>query len=192
MKTERLKCPRCKKQYPAVQLVLQIGWRMRCPACDTRLAFSQRSAGRIGAIAGLTFGAIIVLKGGDSILTWPTFAWFMLFAFVIGRILALLLGELDVAPDKMSFDPFPNQKGIWKTLSVGSLVAMVVLGLSGFFWKYLPPWGIFTLSGIMLPVGVILLIVTVHNLAGKNEILRRQDKSGQAAPPYSEPSERSP
>jgi hypothetical protein len=131
----------------------------------------------MGAIAGLTFGAILVLRGGENILTWPTYAWFMLFAFFYGRILALLLGTLDVAPDKMSFDPFPNQKGVWKILSIGSLVAMVLLSLSGFFWKHLPLWGILTMSGLMLPVCVILLVTTVHNLFGKNGILMKNDKS---------------
>jgi phosphatidylglycerophosphate synthase len=150
---------------------------MRCPSCSTRLAFSQRSAGRMGAIAGLTFGAIIVLVGPDRVLAWPTFAWFMLFAFVYGRILSLFVCSLDVKPDKMSLDPFPNQTGMWKVLSIGSLIAMVLLGLSGFLWKHLPVWGILTMTGLMIPVCIIMLITTVHNLAGKNGILRREQKS---------------
>lgn len=157
---------------------------MRCPSCGTRLAFSQRSAQRMGAIAGLTFGAIIVFKGGDSILTWPTFAWFMLFAFVYGRILSLFIGSLDVAPDMMSLDPLPNQKGVWKILSVGSLAAMLVLGLSGFFWKHLPLWGILTVSALMVPVGIMLLVTTAHNLWGKNGILRKEEKSEHGVAPY--------
>ncbi len=150
---------------------------MRCPSCNTRLAFSQQSAGRMGAIAGLTFGGIIILVGPNRVMTWPTFAWFMLFAFVYGRILSMFVCSLAVKPDKMSLDPFPNQIGMWKVLSIGSLIAMVLLGLSGFLWKHLPLWGILTMSCLMVPVCIIMLITTVHNLAGRNGVLRKEKKS---------------
>ncbi|MCF7838676.1 MAG: hypothetical protein K9N49_08615 [Candidatus Marinimicrobia bacterium] len=95
--------------------------------------FSQRSAQRLGATAGLTFGVLIVLVGPQRIMTWPTFAFFMLFAFVYARILSLFVGSLDLAPEKRSFDPFPNQHGMFKALSIIGVSGMTIGGLAGFF-----------------------------------------------------------
>lgn len=153
---------------------------MRCPACGVRLAFSPRSSQRMGAIAGLTFGLVIVVVGPDRIMTWPTVAVFMLFAFLYGRILSFC-GTLALAPDKMSFDPFPNQTGPWKILSIASLIAMILLGLSGFLWTHMPLWGTLTLSALMIPVCIMLLVTSVRNIVGKNGFLRRQEKSDSSA-----------
>jgi phosphatidylglycerophosphate synthase len=144
----------------------------------------------MGAIAGLTFGLLIAVVGPHRIIAWPTIAVFMLFAFIYGRILSLF-GTLALAPEKMSFDPFPNQTGPWKILSVGSLVAMILLGFSGFLWKHLPLWGTLTLSALMIPVCIILLVTTIHNLVGKNGALRKQEKSEQQGGGYSPPAARS-
>jgi len=177
----RLKCPKCGDPHPVGRLVRQIGWRMRCPSCNTRLAFSPQSAQRMGAIAGLTFGLLIAVVGPHRIMSWPTIAAFMVFAFIYGRILSLF-GTLALAPDKMSFDPYPNQTGPWKILSIGSLIAMILFGLSGFLWKHLPLWGTLTLSALMIPVCIILLITTIHNLLGKNGSLKTKEKSEPTSP----------
>lgn len=178
MKT-RLQCPRCSEPYPTSRLVRQIGWRMRCPACGARLAFSQRSAQRLGAIAGLTFGVLFVLVGPQRIMTWPTFAFFMVFAFVYARILSLLIGSLDVAPEKASFNPFPNQHGVFKTLSIVGVCGMIFGGLAGFFSGHFPMWGHAVHFGIILVSLVCALIGMGNGAFGKQGWLKKQEKSEQ-------------
>lgn len=175
MKT-RLKCPRCGTPYPVGRLVRQFGWRMRCPSCGVGLVFSQRSAQRLGAIAGLTFGVLIVLVGPQCIMTWPTFAFFMLFAFVYARILSLFVGSLDLAPEKRSFDLFPNQRGVFKVLSIIGVSGMTIGGLAGFFSKHFPLWGHAVHFGIILVSLVCALIGMGNGAFGKHGWLKKADR----------------
>jgi len=176
MKTHRLKCPSCGERYPLSRLVRETGWAMRCPSCGARLSFSTRSVQRVGAIAGLTFAVLILVVGPRRIMAWPAFAWFMLFALVYGRMLTLFLGSLDVARREGSFDPFPNQTGVFKILCIVSAIGAGILALTRSLWVHITPWGTRTLSTLMVAFCLFLLIATGRNLLGKNGIFRRQEK----------------
>jgi hypothetical protein len=141
--------------------------------------FSQASAQRLGAIAGLTFGVLIVIVGPQRIMSWPTLAFFMLFAFVYARILSLFVGAIDIAPEKRSFDPFPNQHGIFKVLSIIGVVGMTIGGLAGFFSKHFPLWGHALHFGVILASLVCALIGMGNGAFGKHDWLTKQKKSEQ-------------
>jgi len=133
----------------------------------------------------LTFGLIIVRIGAENFFTWPAFAWLMLFSFVYTRVLTLLFASLVIAPEKMSFsiDPWPNRTGVWKILSVGSFVVVLIIGLGGFLWKRLPIEGLMVLAGIMFLAGSILLVNGVQAILGKNGPLRQEEESEPVSPP---------
>lgn len=183
MKANRLKCPSCSKSYPITRLIFQIGWRVRCPFCGSCLAFSEQSAQRLGAILGFTIAPIIFLVG-DSIFTWPTFAWYMLFAFGYARVLFLVFGSLAPAPKTLSLDPFPNQTRGWKILSIMSMAGIAIVIFSGLVWEGLPPGGMLTVVVFMVPFSIILFISTAHNLFGRNGVFKKRKNSEQGSGTY--------
>lgn len=126
----------------------------------------------MGAIAGITFGLMFTISQtiGDCfpLLKWPNFLWFMLFAYIYGGILTLLVCSLEIAPRRMSFDPFPNQQGVFKLLSIVGLIGTLLFALIG-YWDLIPFEAEIMIQSLFI---VCLGIGLANNLFGRNGILR--------------------
>jgi uncharacterized protein (DUF983 family) len=187
MKPSRLNCPKCGMPYPIGRIFRQLRRVMKCPFCGTRLAFNKWSSLYIGTLAIFTLYVIVFLVGSRRIIAWPNIALFLFFAFVYGRILSLLLGSLEIAPEKISLNPFHNQTKEWRILTIGSVVAIVLVGLSIFLLRRLPPLGILTLVGLFLLAFCILIISLGRGLLGIGGIPKKEEKLEPPKPLCSEP-----
>jgi hypothetical protein len=151
------------------------------------VAFNKWSSLYIGVLGIFTLYLIVFLVGSRRIIAWPNNILFLFFAFVYGRILSLLLGSLEIAPEKMSLTPFHNKTKAWKYLTIGSMATIVLIGLSSPFWKDLPRWGSLSLIILMLLACIILTFCLGSYLLGIYGIPKNNSKNKTQEPLRVEP-----
>jgi uncharacterized membrane protein YuzA (DUF378 family) len=105
----------------------------------------------------------------------------MLFALVYGRILSVFVGSLDIAPQKRSFDPFPNQRGVFKVLSIVGVLGMTIGGLAGFFSKHFPLWAHVVHIGVILVSLVCAVIGMSNSMFWKHGLLNKTEGKSESA-----------
>ena len=171
----RLDCPTCGTRYPSWKLLLQTGWRMRCPSCHARLRFAADKRGMLaGLIGGLTFGCILIAIDSTDLWSWRIMPAFLLFAYLYGGILMLFLGTIEAGAPSWSQDPCPNRPPVFRLFSSVGLVGMISAALVGLLWRA-PSGRTMAVFGLVLCISWLCIILGLLGLLfAKGGLLRRE------------------
>jgi hypothetical protein len=105
--------------------------------------------------------------------TWPAFLFCFGGWLIFVKLLALSLGVLEVAPERMSVDPFPNQSGLLKVAMFIGYGIVVFMILCSPFMKTLPSWASIAIAAAVFPLLLILAILGIKDFVGVNGVLRK-------------------
>ena len=173
-------CPECNAPFPILKHLFNFRWKWLCPFCKTQIQLTARSSQQVGAIAGLTFGLIIIVAGKEFKLNSLFFGAFLIFAYFYGRILAYFLGKLEKSTKTKSLNFFPNQSGFFKWCTIIGLVGnFVILPVLSFFVKDiegLPIWITSALIFIFLVSSICLFLGAGNMMFGKQGVFRKLKK----------------
>jgi len=176
---KKLKCPECNTPFPVSYHFIKFRWKWLCPSCDIQIKLTTRSSQRIGAIAGLTFGLIILMVGNDFKIISPFFVGFLIFAYFYGRILTYTFGKFEKVTKTKSWDFFPNQTGPFKWCTIIGLVGcFIILPLFSLTLKNVeewPVWVVIMLVVIVFVNFICLFLGGINMMFGKRGAFRRTD-----------------
>jgi hypothetical protein len=171
----RLDCPACATGYPAWKILVQTGWRMRCPSCNTRLRFAADKRGMFGSlIAGLTFGCIIGAVGPKSLWSWKVMPAFLVFAYLYGRILMTFFGTIEAGVPRWPWGLCPNQPPVFRLFSFVGLSGMIIAVVVGLLWRALPGRPTAMLVLVLFISWLSLVIGLLGSLFAKGGLLRKE------------------
>src|SRR5215204_7523114 len=96
MRASKVICPVCQSPYPLWRMIIRFGSHI-CPSCRTKLAFTLKSAQRLGALFGVIGSAILIplifIGGPDIIRSWRFWVVAVVVSYFAGGVISAFVAR---------------------------------------------------------------------------------------------------